>query len=104
MKPSTRICRVCGKEYPYCKTHRPFTVNRWQDVACCPEHGAQFFAGIVEQQEAPAEPAEAQTDTDITAEVTTSSQEAEAVTDNAIAEKPVTRKRSKKKPSGEEKN
>ncbi len=42
MAKGTRICRVCGEPYPYCKTHAP-GVFRWQDVACCPEHAAIYF-------------------------------------------------------------
>lgn len=47
MDNSTRICKVCGVEYPYCKTHRPSEVFRWQDVACCPEHGAIYLDEIL---------------------------------------------------------
>ena len=46
MAQGTRICKVCGKEYPYCKTFTPADVFRWQDVACCAEHGAEYFAQI----------------------------------------------------------
>ncbi|MBP5463310.1 MAG: hypothetical protein J6Y20_14485 [Lachnospiraceae bacterium] len=45
MANSTRICKVCGKEYPYCKTElKDGNIFRWQDVACCQEHGAEYFA------------------------------------------------------------
>lgn len=46
MATATKICRVCGKEYKYCKTNRRNGVFRWQDVACSPEHGAIYFAQI----------------------------------------------------------
>ena len=47
MGNSTRICRVCGKEYPYCKTIlKDGDIFRWQDVACCQEHGSEYFAQI----------------------------------------------------------
>lgn len=46
MKEGTRICKICGKEYPYCKTERRGNVFRYQDVACCPEHGSQYFANV----------------------------------------------------------
>lgn len=41
----TKICKICGKEYEYCKTkaHGAF---RWQDVACCVEHANQYFEEI----------------------------------------------------------
>lgn len=41
----TKICKICGVEYPYCHTNIP-TQYRWQDVACCKEHAAEYFAAI----------------------------------------------------------
>lgn len=46
MVKGTRICKVCGKEYPYCKTERSAAVFKWQDVACSVEHGTQYFAEV----------------------------------------------------------
>lgn len=47
MANSTRICKICGKEYPYCKTElKDGNIFRWQDVACCHEHGTEYFALI----------------------------------------------------------
>lgn len=43
---ATKICKVCGNEYEYCHTFRRDTVFRWQDVACCIEHGNKYFAEI----------------------------------------------------------
>jgi len=43
----TRICKICGKEYPYCKTPNPNNVFRYQDVACCPEHGTQYLREVL---------------------------------------------------------
>lgn len=42
-----RKCRICGKEYEACKPTY-FTGNpyRWQDVACCEEHGTEYFARV----------------------------------------------------------
>ena len=44
-----KVCRVCGKEYEACHTLRPNLNNefRWQDVACCPEHGAEYLRQIL---------------------------------------------------------
>lgn len=42
----TRKCKVCGKEYPYCKTNRPVGISRWQDIACSLEHAAIYFSQI----------------------------------------------------------
>lgn len=41
----TRYCKICGKEYPFCHTNIP-NQYRWQDVACCKEHAALYFAEI----------------------------------------------------------
>lgn len=51
MATATRKCRVCGCEYEYCHTNRRVAgVFRWQDVACCPEHGSVYFAKIMESR------------------------------------------------------
>lgn len=46
MAKATRICKVCGKEYDYCKTWLSTNKFRYQDVACSPECGAKYFALI----------------------------------------------------------
>lgn len=46
MVKGTRICKICGREYPYCKTERSVDIFRYQDVACCVEHGTQYFAEV----------------------------------------------------------
>lgn len=45
MPSGTRKCKICGCEYPYCKT---ITQNRfrYQDVACSPEHATEYFRKI----------------------------------------------------------
>lgn len=50
----TKRCKVCGREYEYCRTNRPTDIFRWQDVACSPEHGAIYFAQIAESRGEPA--------------------------------------------------
>lgn len=50
MAKATRICGICGKEYPYCKTFRQVKF-RWQDVACCPEHGYEYFRRVMESRD-----------------------------------------------------
>lgn len=41
-------CRICGKEYKGCRTIKnPDCVFRWQDVACCPEHGAEYLEAVL---------------------------------------------------------
>lgn len=42
MPPATRICKICGKEYPYCQTITNDKF-RWQDVACSPKHATEYF-------------------------------------------------------------
>ena len=46
MAKRTRICKICGKEYPYCSTMTPLDGNRWQDIACCIEHATQYFKEV----------------------------------------------------------
>lgn len=46
MAKGTRICKVCGKEYEYCRTWNSDNKFRYQDVACSPECGAVYFARI----------------------------------------------------------
>lgn len=40
---ATKICKWCGKEYEACHTIFNGNFYRWQDVACCVEHGALYF-------------------------------------------------------------
>lgn len=48
METATKICKVCGKEYPYCRTERKVAgVFRWQDVACCVEHGSEYLEKVI---------------------------------------------------------
>lgn len=43
-----RTCKVCGKEYPWCSSFENSTkMFRWQNVACCVEHGGQYFAEVL---------------------------------------------------------
>lgn len=46
MAEGTRICKICGKEYPYCFTMTANDGNRWQDVGCCIEHATQYFKEV----------------------------------------------------------
>lgn len=47
MATATLECRVCGKEYEACRSARRVDgVFRWQDVACCAEHGAIYLDRI----------------------------------------------------------
>ena len=44
----TKVCKICGKKYEYCHTVRQNpNIFRWQDVACCPEHGSEYLAKII---------------------------------------------------------
>lgn len=47
MTGATRICKICGKEYPFCYTVRHDSAFRWQDVACCPEHGSAYLKKVL---------------------------------------------------------
>lgn len=47
MATAKKKCKICGLEYDYCRTNkRDVSQNRWQDVACSPEHAAVYFARI----------------------------------------------------------
>lgn len=51
MSTATRTCKVCGEQYEYCHTNRTVAgIFRWQDVACCPEHGSVYLARILESR------------------------------------------------------
>lgn len=51
MASSIKNCRVCGKEYKCCNSYaRKVGIFRWQDVACCPDHGAIYLAEIMESR------------------------------------------------------
>lgn len=51
MPTGFRKCKVCGKEYEYCKTNRPNGLFRWNDVACCESHASIYFAKIAASRE-----------------------------------------------------
>lgn len=46
MADNKMICRVCGKEYDPCHTAKVNGAFRWQDVACCVEHGMEYLDRI----------------------------------------------------------
>lgn len=47
MATGMKKCKVCGKEYEACHTQAfAAGIFRWQDVACCPEHGAEYLAAV----------------------------------------------------------
>lgn len=47
MAKGYKVCKVCGKTYEYCTTERRIDMFRWQDIACCPEHGAIYFEKVM---------------------------------------------------------
>lgn len=49
MPTGIRKCKICGCEYPYCKTVTQDKF-RYQDVACSPEHAAEYFRKIEESR------------------------------------------------------
>lgn len=50
MTKATKRCRICGKEYESCMSaiNNRDGVFRWQEVACCPEHGAEYLRRVLE--------------------------------------------------------
>ena len=51
MAKGYKVCKVCGKQYEYCTTERRADLFRWQDAACCPEHGAAYFEKVLASRE-----------------------------------------------------
>lgn len=95
MATGTRTCKVCGKEYPYCRTERRLDIFRWQDVACSPEHGNIYFAEV-EAARAPKPIVEGQTNTTEASEAVAAIETVE--TTEAVEKKPAA-KASRKKQS-----
>lgn len=49
MATAIKKCRVCGKDYPACRSaRRGDGVFRWKEVACSPECGAIYLARVLE--------------------------------------------------------
>lgn len=86
----TRICKICGKEYKACRPVYTNDIYRWQDVACCQEHGLEYFALVEESRRKGREKVAAVDEAAVAAPVET--QEA--------TEQPATPKRRKKKSAG----
>lgn len=65
MATGTKICKICGKEYECCKTVRHVDgVFRWQDVACCVEHGQEYLnLVLIARSDTPSDEAESNADT-----------------------------------------
>lgn len=52
----TRKCKICGKEYEYCHSNRKQgDIFHYQDVACCFEHGREYFALVMKARMSSAE-------------------------------------------------
>ena len=58
MAGNTKKCKVCGEDYPYCKTANRTGAYRWQDVACCPEHGSIYLARVIAARSCEPKPVE----------------------------------------------
>ena len=66
MATATKICKVCGKEYPYCRTERRVAgVFRWQDVACSVEHGSIYLERVLASRNGEPEPNRAEGVTEV---------------------------------------
>lgn len=47
MATMVKKCKICGEEYKCCNSHKNIAgVFRWQDVACCVEHGLEYLSAI----------------------------------------------------------
>lgn len=87
MAKGTRICKVCGKEYEYCKTWLNKDKFRYQDVACSPECGAEYFA-LIEASRSGKKAAESNNDSNVVEKVTKKSKKKseEKVIDEEVVE------------------
>lgn len=47
MPKAKKKCKVCGKEYEACRSFRSDGAFRWQDVACCREHGEEYLQEVL---------------------------------------------------------
>ena len=47
MAVGMKVCKVCGKSYPACRASAVGNEYRWQDVACCSEHGSEYLARVL---------------------------------------------------------
>lgn len=51
MPKAKKICKVCGASYEACHTlKRDADPFRWQDVACSPECGGEYFRRVMESR------------------------------------------------------
>lgn len=65
MSIGTKTCKTCGKQYKVCHTpRRKKNMFRWQDVACSPECGSEYFKAVLIARGQYTEPATIET-TDI---------------------------------------
>lgn len=47
MAKNIKLCRVCGKPFEACRSAKNGDgVFRWKEVACSPEHGAEYLRRI----------------------------------------------------------
>lgn len=117
MDRSLKTCRVCGKQYKPCRPrYAGDSIYRWQDVACCAEHGAQYFEMALSAESA-AKAAEDNTPQDVAisdadvasvetdavaAEVGSEDGNGERRTEDITARKPTARRRKRSQESQEE--
>lgn len=45
-----KVCKICGRRYEACRPVYDGNIFRWQDVACCMEHGLEYFAKVAESR------------------------------------------------------
>lgn len=50
MAGANLICRVCGKEYSACLSAKMSVGYNWKEVACCPEHGAEYLRLVLKSR------------------------------------------------------
>lgn len=68
VQKATKICRICGKEYPACQSiRRGDGIFHYREVACSPECGKEYLRRVIDdrtppEEIVPPEPAEAVAD------------------------------------------
>lgn len=91
MQKALKTCKVCGKQYEACfSVYVGNNVYRWQDVACCPEHGAEYFEAVERSRR----PADQNPPADVEAEIT-DQVETESIVEaeNESLKKPTTKRK-----------
>lgn len=103
MGKARKICRICGASYEACTPAygTVYGVDRWQDVACCVEHGMEYFEMINASRRKQAEDAIVASEDERTDE-SISDESVDDTTNSNNAEESATKENADKEASAEE--